>query len=285
MPLMFALVENTSNTTIPLVCDADGRLRVAVTGMEGIQVNLGTSLEITNDVGNPIPVSGPLTNAQLRAAEVPVSGPITDAQLRAAAVPVSIAPAQLGAPADGVSQLAGGSGLYGWLSGILSRLTGVLSVSGSAAVGSAPSGPPVSVAGVDAGGLKRHLATDSAGNLQIVTAAARAETTATIASGASVSGTIDLSATALVGFSMPAAWTAAALNIEVSSNNVDWAPLLDSTGAAVSSFATPTVGAAYALDVVSMLAWRYVRFRSGTSSAPVNQGAARSIRYVTRPLA
>jgi len=37
------------------------------------------------------PVSGPLTDAQLRASPVPVSGPLTDAQLRAAAVPVSAA--------------------------------------------------------------------------------------------------------------------------------------------------------------------------------------------------
>jgi hypothetical protein len=36
-----------------------------------------------------VPVSGPLTDAQLRAAAVPVSGPLTDTELRAAAVPVS----------------------------------------------------------------------------------------------------------------------------------------------------------------------------------------------------
>jgi hypothetical protein len=35
------------------------------------------------------PVSGPLTDAQLRATPVPVSGPLTDAQLRATPVPVS----------------------------------------------------------------------------------------------------------------------------------------------------------------------------------------------------
>jgi hypothetical protein len=35
------------------------------------------------------PVSGPLTDAQLRASTVPVSGPLTDAQLRASTVPVS----------------------------------------------------------------------------------------------------------------------------------------------------------------------------------------------------
>lgn len=38
-----------------------------------------------------VPVSGPLTDTQLRASAVPVSGPLTDVQLRASAVPVSAA--------------------------------------------------------------------------------------------------------------------------------------------------------------------------------------------------
>ena len=38
-----------------------------------------------------VPVSGPLTDAQLRATAVPVSGPLTDTQLRATAVPISVA--------------------------------------------------------------------------------------------------------------------------------------------------------------------------------------------------
>lgn len=37
----------------------------------------------------PVPVSGPLTDTQLRASAVPVSGPLTDTELRATAVPVS----------------------------------------------------------------------------------------------------------------------------------------------------------------------------------------------------
>lgn len=44
---------------------------------------------IDSKLTNPLPVSGPLTDAQLRAADVPVSGPLTDTQLRASAVPVS----------------------------------------------------------------------------------------------------------------------------------------------------------------------------------------------------
>ena len=51
------------------------------------------------------PVSGPLTDTQLRAAAVPVSGPLTDTQLRATAVPVSgpLTDAQLRATAVTVS--------------------------------------------------------------------------------------------------------------------------------------------------------------------------------------
>lgn len=39
--------------------------------------------------GGSVPVTGPLTDAQLRATAVPVSGPLTDTQLRATAVPVT----------------------------------------------------------------------------------------------------------------------------------------------------------------------------------------------------
>lgn len=52
-----------------------------------------------------VPVSGPLTDTQLRATAVPVSGPLTDAQLRATAVPVSgpLTDTQLRATAVSVS--------------------------------------------------------------------------------------------------------------------------------------------------------------------------------------
>jgi hypothetical protein len=46
---------------------------------------------IDGKLANPMPVSGPLTDTQLRATPIPVAGPVTDAQLRASAVPVSAA--------------------------------------------------------------------------------------------------------------------------------------------------------------------------------------------------
>ncbi|WP_234082386.1 hypothetical protein [Azonexus sp. R2A61] len=111
---MFALVDSAGNA-IPLRATEDGKLLVQVSGMEGINVSLGSSVEIANDVGSPIPVSGPLT----------------DAQLRAAAVPVDLAAATVGTGATGVAQSAGGAGLFGWLSSILATLRAALTVQGS----------------------------------------------------------------------------------------------------------------------------------------------------------
>ncbi|MFM6272694.1 MAG: hypothetical protein ACKPFA_40415, partial [Dolichospermum sp.] len=84
------------------------------------------SLEISNDVGNPVPVSGtvtantglsqPLTDTQLRANAVPISGtvtantglqPLTDTQLRATAVLVSMITAPPGVALESGGNLAG----------------------------------------------------------------------------------------------------------------------------------------------------------------------------------
>ena len=59
--------------------------------VQRVKVVLGVSGADDGDVDttNPMPVSGPLTDTQLRLSAVPVSGPLTDTQLRATAVPVS----------------------------------------------------------------------------------------------------------------------------------------------------------------------------------------------------
>lgn len=114
-------------------------------------------------------------------------------------------------------------------------------------------------------------------------------TTATIADGAALSGAVDLRGTTLLGVMTPAAWTAAAITFDVSIDGTTYAPLYDSTGAEVTipsaSIAT-AAGRAFALDPVWGVAWNYLKVRSGTAAAPVNQsGAARVLTLVTRPLA
>lgn len=54
---------------------------------------LPVSVTFTNtaiSISGSVPVTGPLTDSQLRATAVPVSGPLTDTQLRATPVPVSL---------------------------------------------------------------------------------------------------------------------------------------------------------------------------------------------------
>lgn len=125
-----------------------------------------------------------------------------------------------------------------------------------------------------------EITNDTGNPLPMVGAAPRTATNATIANGAAVSGTVDLLGTALVGFTMPAAWTTAALSLEVSNDGTTWGVPYDSSASQVGLIATPVASGMYAVDVVSLLPWRYVRFKSS-----VNQGAARTITYVTRPLA
>jgi hypothetical protein len=118
--------QATANTSL---ASLDGKLPALSGGRVPVDIgsasiSIGASVEVSNDAGNPLPVSGsvyisgtpavtgPLTDTQLRAAAVPVSGtfwqttqpisgsvsisgtptvtgPLTDTQLRATAVPVT----------------------------------------------------------------------------------------------------------------------------------------------------------------------------------------------------
>lgn len=118
--------------------------------------------------------------------------------------------------------------------------------------------------------------------------AERKVSTVVIPNGTSVSGSVDTGVQGvLVGFIAPAAWTTAALNLEVSPDNATWvtAGLFDDGGSALSSWAAVTAGAGYSVNSAAMLPWRYFRFRSGTAASATNQGADRIFTVITRPLA
>lgn len=67
---------------------------LATEAKQDVQIGLATTANTTlasidSKLTSPVPVTGPLTDVQLRAAAVPVLGPLTDTELRASAVPVS----------------------------------------------------------------------------------------------------------------------------------------------------------------------------------------------------
>lgn len=103
-------------------------------------------------------------------------------------------------------------------------------------------------------------------------------TMATIGSGQSLSGLVDLQDSRATGIILPAAWTAASVTFQVSADNVTYQNLYDSSGTEV---AVPVAASrAVNLDPAAFLGWRYLKLRSGTSGVAVNQAASRDIWVV-----
>lgn len=131
--------------------------------------------------------------------------------------------------------------------------------------------------GRDPSGETKTIACDYDGNVNTV-AAPPADFTALIANGASLSGAIDMGGRTLAGIQIPAAWTAADMTFMASFDGVNYFILRDQTGTEVQL----TVAANYLIHT-TLASWqgiRYLKVRSGTSGAPVNQGADRTITLV-----
>ena len=113
-------------------------------------------------------------------------------------------------------------------------------------------------------------------------ATARSTMTAIIASGASLSGVVDLGDNVIVALSMPSAWTTAVLSFQSSYDGVTYQELKDEYDALLSY--NPLVASNRAVEPQHFLGWRYIKVRSGTAAVPVNQTAERVITLITRPL-
>lgn len=105
-------------------------------------------------------------------------------------------------------------------------------------------------------------------------------TTATIANGTSLSDTVDLGGGTLVAYIMPAGWTAAGITFQAG----EVPTLLNDVYTTAGSEVTHTVAASRFVQVspVDFVGSRYIKVRSGTSGAAVNQGAERLIQLISR---
>lgn len=148
----------TSNTLLVSGSDAGTQRNLNVDSTGKLNVNVSSTVlppgaateatlsSIDSKLTSPLAVTGPLTDAQLRATAVPVSGTVstgglTDAQLRATAVPVSVSS----------SALPAGAATEATLSALNAKVTAVntgavVISSGSVAVSNFPATQPVSVA-------------------------------------------------------------------------------------------------------------------------------------------
>ena len=96
----------------------------------------------------------------------------------------------------------------------------------------------------------------------------------TIASGASLSPAVNLRGRVLCGVYMSAAWTAAGLTFQGSSDGVTYYNIQTDTTEVIASAAAAIY---IALDPVTFLGVNFLKVRSGTSGTPVNQGADRAL--------
>jgi hypothetical protein len=103
--------------------------------------------------------------------------------------------------------------------------------------------------------------------------------TVTIANGASLSGAAEIGAGTLVGIQLPT-FTSAALTFQGSADGVTYVEVVDATNTAVTF--TATTGALYIKAPADLVGVPYIKVRSGTVGAAVNQGGARTISLVVK---
>ena len=104
----------------------------------------------------------------------------------------------------------------------------------------------------------------------------------TIANGTALSPAVDLTAYTLVAIQLPAGWTAAGLTFQAANDNQNFGDVYDKTGEY--AFAAVDVNRLLVCDPSAFAGIRYLKIRSGTGAAPVNQGADRVLTLVLRGL-
>ena len=123
--------------------------------------------------------------------------------------------------------------------------------------------------------------------------------TATIASGQSLSGAVDLFAArtreeydpTLAAIQMPAAWTSAKITFQVSNDGETYGNLYKKDGSTehevdVSGYTAASSGVVRTVQLEPQLffGFRYMKIRSGTAASPVSQAAERSLSLFVRDL-
>lgn len=106
--------------------------------------------------------------------------------------------------------------------------------------------------------------------------------TVTIASGASLSGALNIASRNFFGIIMPSSWTSASLTFQGSFDGTTYYNLYDEGGNEV----TFTVAASRYVIIstpAKFLGLKKLKIRSGTSGSAVNQGGDRTIGVIVIP--
>lgn len=102
----------------------------------------------------------------------------------------------------------------------------------------------------------------------------------TIVNGASLSGGVEIGAGSLVGLDLPVL-TSAGLSFQASADGVTWREVFNADGTTATSIGAST-GDRFVAAPAALVGAAWLKVRSGTSGAPVNQGADRVISVVVK---
>lgn len=107
---------------------------------------------------------------------------------------------------------------------------------------------------------------------------------ATIASGATLSSTLNLGGSVLIGLISAVTWTAADLTMQASVDNTNFFDVYDKYGAemVIKTTAFTTASRFIPLAPADCIPYTFLRFRSGSAATPVTQAAGRTITAITR---
>lgn len=102
----------------------------------------------------------------------------------------------------------------------------------------------------------------------------------TISNGQSFSNVVDIGNKTVIGIVMPGSWTAANLTMQVSTDGTTYNDVYDSAG--TEKTYTAAVSRYIIIDPADFIGAKYIKVRSGTAAATVNQGAERIIKLITK---
>lgn len=132
-------------------------------------------------------------------------------------------------------------------------------------------------------GLKFAAIEAADAGVTYVASAAPGSAAAAILSGASLGAAVDLAEQRLHRIAMPAAWTVAGLTFQVSADGVTFNDLYNETGEYALTSSVVGASRSIVLDQAIFYGIRYLKVRSGTGAAAVNQAADRTLTLVTVP--
>lgn len=120
-------------------------------------------------------------------------------------------------------------------------------------------------------------------SVPVISAAPNTPASAVITGGQALSAAVDLADQRLHRIAIPTGFTAAAITFSASATGATYHDLYDTSGEVTIPAGVVAAGRTIVVDPSAFFGVRFLKIRSGTSAAPVVQGADATLTLVTVP--